>query len=238
MQNRQNAAINKFVDFFNRLDEQMKWTAERVATLPSKDIKELAINAAARGGADVVALCEAELEARKPKTFANFKMPEGISKVVRTAVVKKAEKDVNELLVTFANELLLAYDLSPQTASALSEGSKGFRIHELLSDGDSKCGAAQTVGLAAFDRFISYRLKDEAFALLCLLTTADDADGVQYQVFGPKRLLDNFIPLAEIRPFPLTEIDIGIYTGGEVFSTFKEAANRYRWLIEQVAPKR
>ena len=216
----------------------MLWTKEKIAGLSLADLKSLSDNAKARSNSEVVSLCDAEIEDRKPKTFANFKMPEGISKVVRTAVVKKAEKDVNELLVTFANELLLAYDLSPQTASALSEGSKGFRIHELLSDGDSKCGAAQTVGLAAFDRFISYRLKDEAFALLCLLTTADDADGVQYQVFGPKRLLDNFIPLAEIRPFPLTEIDIGIYTGGEAFSTFKEAANRYRWLIEQVAPKR
>jgi hypothetical protein len=215
----------------------MKWTPDRVAALPSKDIKQLAINAAERGGVDVVALCEAELEARKPKTFANFKMPEGVSKVVRTAVVKTIEKDINELLVNFANELLLAYDLSPQTASALSEGSKGFRIHELLSDGVSKFGAAQTVGLAAFDRFISYRLKDEAFALLCLLTNADDMDGVQYQVFGPERLLDNFIPLVELRPFPLTEIDIGIYTGGESFSTFKEAADRFRWLIDQVAKK-
>ena len=238
MQNRQNVENNKSIDFFIGLDEQMKWTAERIATLPSKDIKELAINAAERGGADVVALCEAELEARKPKTFANFKMPAGISKVVRTAVVKKIESDVNELLVTFANELLATYDLSPQKAAALSEGTKGFKIHELLSDGVSKCGAAQTVGLAAFDRFISYRLKDEAFALLCLLTNSTDTDGVQYQVFGPKRLLDKFIPLAELRPFPLTEISIGIYTGGEVYSTFQEAANRYRWLIDQVAPKR
>jgi hypothetical protein len=216
----------------------MIWTPERIAALPSKDIKQLANNAAERGGVNVVAMCEAELEARKPKTFANFKMPEGITKVVKTAVVKQIEKDVNDSLVTVANELLLTYDLSPQTASALSEGSKGFRIHELLSDGDSKCGAAQTVGLAAFDRFISYRLKDEAFALLCLLTTANNSDGVQYQVFGPEQLLDKFIPLAELRPFPLTEIEIGIYKGGEAYSTFQEAANRYRWLIDQVAPKR
>jgi hypothetical protein len=33
-------------------------------------------------------------------------------------------------------------------AAALSEGTKGFKIHELLSDGVSKCGAAQTVGLS------------------------------------------------------------------------------------------
>lgn len=216
----------------------MLWTKEKIAGLSLADLKSLSDNAKARSNSEVVSLCDAEIEDRKPKTFANFKMPAGISKVVRTAVVKKIESDVNELLVTFANELLATYDLSPQKAAALSEGTKGFKIHELLSDGVSKCGAAQTVGLAAFDRFISYRLKDEAFALLCLLTNSTDADGVQYHVFGPKRLLDKFIPLAELRPFPLTEISIGIYTGGEAYSTFQEAANRYRWLIDQVALKR
>ena len=118
----------------------------------------------------------------------------------------------------------------------LSEGTKGFKAHELLSaKGVSKAGAAQTLGLVAFDRFISYRLKDEAYALLCLLVDSDESTSVQYQVFGPQRLLDKFVPLQELRPYPMNQVSIGIYTGGEAYTTFNEASERFRWLITQVA---
>ena len=217
----------------------MLWTKEKIAGLSLADLKSLSENAKARSNNEVVSLCEAELETRKPKASSRFQLPEGFTKIVKTSVEKKLESDVDELLVKFANELIAIYDFSVSKATELSEGTKGFKAHELLNGkGVSKVGAAQTVGLVAFDRFISYRVKDEAFALLCLLPNAHDADGVRYQVFGPKRLLDKFIPLDELRPYPLTEVNIGIYTGGEAYLSFQEAANRYRWLIDQVAPKR
>jgi hypothetical protein len=215
------------------------WTPEKIAALTTQEVKNLSENASVRGGADVVELCRLELEARKPKPKPQFKLPEGFSKIVRSSVVKKLELDANDLLISLANELLLKYDLSSERATELSEGTKGFIAHELLSGkGISKFGRAQTVGLVAFDRFISYRLKNEAFALLCLLTDSSSSTGIQYQIFGPSRLLDRFLSLEELRPYPMNQLSIGIYTGGEFFNTFQEAANRYRWLIEQVAPKR
>ena len=215
------------------------WTPEKIATLTTQEVKNLSENASVRGGADVVELCRLELEARKPKPKPKYKLPDGFSKIVRSSISKKLELDANDLLIEVVNELLPKYDLTVERATELSEGTKGFIAHELLSGkGASKVGASQKMGLVAFDRFISYRLKDEAYALLCLLIDSDESTGVQYQVFGPSRLLDRFVPLEELRPYPMNQVSIGIYTGGEPFNTFQEAANRYRWLIEQVAPKR
>ena len=217
----------------------MLWTAERIAALSTQEVKYLASNASERGRADVADLCNQELIARKPKPSPKFQLPDGFSKIVRTSIGKKLESDADDLLIALANELLPIYDLGAKRAKELSEGTKGFIAHELLSaKGVSKYGRAQTIGLVAFDRFISYRLKDEAYALLCLLTDCNESTGVQYQVFGPSRLLDHFLPLEQLRPYPMNQISIGIYTGGEAFETFKEAADRFRWLIDQVAEKR
>lgn len=239
MQIRQNGSINKFVDFSLGLDEQMIWSSERIAALSTQEVKDLAFNACERGRTDIADLCQQELIARKPRPSSKFQLPEGFSKIVRTAVGKKLESDADDLLIALANELLPVYDLSASRATERSEGTKGFKAHELLSvKGVSKVGAAQTVGLVAFDRFISYRLKDDAFALLCLLTDCNESTGVQYQVFGPQRLLDRFVPLEELRPYPMNQISIGVYKGGESFPTFKDAADRFCWLIHQVAEKR
>jgi hypothetical protein len=217
----------------------MNWTPGRIGDLTTQEVKNLYENATVRGGVEIAEMCRLELEARKTKSKPKFQLPEGFSKIARTSISRKLEGEADDLLVALANELLLKYDLTSERATELSEGTKGFISHELLSDkGISKFGRAQTVGMAAFDRFISYRLKDEAYALLCLLTDSNTSTGIQYQVFGPSRLLDRFIPLDELRPYPLNQISIGIYTGGESFDTFQEAANRYRWLIDQVAPKR
>ncbi len=236
---RQNGESNKFIDFFLGLDELMIWTPERIAALSTQEVKDLGSNASVRGRDDVAELCQKELESRKPKPNPKFQLPQGFSKIVRSSIGKKLESDADDFLIAFANELLPVYDLSVKRATERSEGAKGFKAHEFLSGkGISKVGAAQTVGLVVFDRFISYRFKDEAYALLCLLTDCKESIGVQYQVFGPQRLLDRFVPLEELRPYPMNQISIGIYTGGEAFATFKEAAERFRWLIDQVAEKR
>ena len=236
MQIRQNRKNNKFVDFFLGLDELMIWTPERIAALTTQEVKDLASNALERGRADVTDLCQRELDSRKPKPSPKFQLPEGFTKVERSARSKRLESDSDDALTACAKELLTIYDLSPSRAKELSEGTKGFKAHELLSaKGVSKAGAAQTTGLVAFDRFISYRLKDEAYALLCLLVDSAESTSVQYQVFGPQRLLDKFVPLQELRPYPMNLVSIGIYTGGEGFTTFNEASERFRWLISQVA---
>ena len=95
----------------------------------------------------------------------------------------------------------------------------------------------QKAARVAFDRYISYRLKDEVYALLAILFDSKEDNHVKYQVFGPPRLLENFAPLSDVRPYLLDDEVIGISAGGEEFNNFEEASNRFKWLIDQVAPK-
>lgn len=137
-----------------------------------------------------------------------------------------------------ATKLSLRFDFSAEKARALSVGYKRFIPHKLLdSKGKAKTGGAQKAGRVVFDRYISYRLQDDVFALLGILYTEEDEVGVRYQVLGPSSILTNFKPLGELRPYLMSGEKIGITPGGEEFSNFEEAANRFTWMIEQVAPK-
>lgn len=143
-----------------------------------------------------------------------------------------------ELLVDTANRLLTRYDLSTEKARSLSLDSKRFIPHAMLDrKGSAKVGGAQKQGRVVFDRYISYRLRDEVYALLGILMDGEEQIGVRYQVLGPERLLDNYRPLRDIRPYLMEGESIGIAPGGEEFSTYKDAEARFEWLIDQVAPK-
>jgi len=214
------------------------WTQEKIAALSSAELNGLYRNASEAKRTEIVSLCEAELLARKPIKKPSFNAPEGFVPVVRTALTKKLELDAVDMIVQLANELKKAYDFDTERARSLSMDAKHFIPHRLLdAKGSAKVGGAQKQGRVAFDRYISYRLKDEVYALIAILFDSDDQKSVRYQVFGPPRLLENFAPLAEVRPYLMDDEVIGKSSGGEEFDNFKEAADRFRWLIEQVAPK-
>ena len=216
----------------------MLWTVEKIATLSLAEVKNLLENANRRSNQEVVSLCEAELISRKPKPVAAFALPEGFVKVTRTAVSKMLEKDVCELLVGFANELSTRYDFGVEKARSLSIDTKRFAPHELLAaKGKAKTGGFQKSGRVVFDRYISYRLKNDVYALVCLLIDGEDESGVRYLVLGSPNLLSSFKPLQELRPELLDGEKIGLSAGGEGFDNFKEASARFAWMIDQVAPK-
>ena len=216
----------------------MLWTPEKISVLTLQDLKNLAGNAEAKGNQDVVTLCEQEILARKPKPKPIVGMPEGFLRVTRSNNSKLKEADVSHLLVELAQKLSVRFDFSTEKARALSVGHKRFIPHKLLdSKGKAKTGGAQKSGRVVFDRYISYRLQDNVFALLGILFNEEDEAGVRYQVLGPSTLLSNFKPLNELRPYLMDGEKIGITPGGEEFSQFEEAAARFTWLIEQVAPK-
>ena len=218
----------------------MLWTAEKIAALSPVDLKSLLVNVSTRGNLEVAALCEAELLARKPKPNlkAAFALPEGFVKVTRTAVSRMLEKDVCELLESVANELSSKYDFSVEKARALSTDTKSFSPHELLTaKGKAKTGGFQKSGRVVFDRYISYRLKTDVYALVCLLINGEDETGVRYLVLGSPSVLPNFKPLQELRPELLDGEKIGLSAGGESFDNFKDASARFAWMIDQVAPK-
>lgn len=216
----------------------MYWNDEKVAVLSLQDVKNLLENARAKGNQEVISLCEAELISRKPKPKPIVGMPDGFVRVTRSDRSKSKEADVSHLLVELATKLSLRFDFSAEKARALSVGYKRFIPHKLLdSKGKAKTGGAQKAGRVVFDRYISYRLQDDVFALLGILYTEEDEVGVRYQVLGPSSILTNFKPLGELRPYLMSGEKIGITPGGEEFSNFEEAANRFTWMIEQVAPK-
>jgi hypothetical protein len=216
----------------------MIWTYEKVKELSLVELKNLQENATRKGNQEVVSLCEAELISRKPKPNAAFALPEGFVKVTRTAVSKMLEKDVCELLEDFANELSTKYDFGAEKARSLSIDTKRFAPHELLAaKGKAKTGGFQKSGRVVFDRYISYRLKNDVYALVCLLIDGEDESGVRYLVLGSPNVLPNFRPLQELRPELLDGEKIGLSAGGEGFDNFKEASARFAWMIDQVAPK-
>lgn len=216
----------------------MLWTPEKISALPLQDVKNLAINAEAKGNQEVVSLCAAELLSRKPKPKPIVGMPDGFVRVTRSDRSKLKEADVSHLLVELANKLSLRFDFSAEKARTLSVGRKRFIPHKLLdSKGKAKTGGAQKAGRVVFDKYISYRLQDDVFALLGILFNEEDEPGVRFQVLGPPTILTNFRPINELRPYLLDGEKIGISPGGEEFSNFEEAANRFCWMIEQAVPK-
>lgn len=213
------------------------WTPERISKLTLTEVKTLGENAKARGNEEVFALCEAEIMSRKPKPSSN--RTDGFLRAARSALAKKLEVDAVDLLVQVANQLEAKYDLSQEKARQLSEGTKRFIPHRLTdSKGSAKVGGAQKSGVVVFDRYISYRLKDEIYALIALLYEGDDMGNVVYQVIGPKSILTNAAPINEQRAYLKQDESIGLAKYAENFNNFSDAAERYKFLMEHVAPKR
>jgi hypothetical protein len=216
-----------------------KWTAEGISALALHEVKQLLINAESKPDAQVVELCKSEIEARKPKPKPAPGLPEGFEKVAKSTVARALEQDVVELLVTLSASLKSRFDLSEETARHLSVGTKRFIPHSLTdSKGMPKVGGAQKAGLVVFDRYISYRLENQIFALLTNLDKGEQATQVKYQVTGPKEILTNAVPISELRPYLASGFKIGIFDLAEEFDNFEEAAQRFTFLLEQVAPKR
>lgn len=215
------------------------WNADRVALLSLVDLKQLAANSQDRNNSEVVALCQAEIQARKPKPKTSLGLPDGFVKTARSAIAKRLERDVVDLLVQLAIRLNEKYDLSRERARALSTDTKRFIPHRLTdAKGSAKVGGAQKSGLVVFDRYISYRLGNQIYALLALLQEGDDVSNVQYQVVGPTSILSNARPISELRPYLPKGATIGLTDFVEEFNNFDEASERFMFLMEQVAPKR
>jgi len=177
------------------------WTPEKISQLSIEELKRLTENAKAKGNEEVSNLCQSEIQARKPEPKASNGLPDGFIKAARSAIAKNLERNVVDLLVQLANRLNEKFDLSREKARALSPDTKRFIPHRLTdAKGSAKVGGAQKSGLVVFDRYISYRIGDQIYALLVLLREGDEVSSVQYQVAGPADILSNARPISELRP--------------------------------------
>ena len=210
------------------------WTPEKIATLTTQEVRNLLENAIRLGREEIKANCEAEIESRQKNPASRISN----RKERASSPAKRLESNISQQLTDIANKLSLKYDFSKEKARELSIGTKGFIPHKLLdSKNKAKTGGAQKAGQVIFDRYISYRLKDQMFSLLAILINGEEENDVRYQIFGPQEVLSNFKLLTELRPYMREGDSIGKTKGGEEYLNFEEAAERYCWLIDQVAPK-
>lgn len=120
------------------------------------------------------------------------------------------------------------YDLSKATAKIISKGTKGFVAHRFTGvSGEPKVGGAQFAGEFKLDRYISYRIRDDVFALSAI-ATKDDAPGVvRFQVFAPKSLLKKeWQSFEALRPTLRSDLIPKLKVGGrehaDIFSAWQE----------------
>lgn len=218
------------------------WTPEKIAEFSYSQLVDMKQKAIANDAPDVLAMCEFELSSRpppeppKPKVKRTF--PKAI-KLDRSQAVRDFEKVVAAQIETVGKGLLEKYDLSTETARKLSLGARAFKAHRLLSaNGKAKVGGAQKAGLVAFDRYASYRLKEEVYALMAFLEPHKEPEFTRFQVFAPERLVPNFTPISDLRAHLEAGDVIGFSKGGVEFETFEEASEFFKSIIDNVAPKK
>jgi hypothetical protein len=169
------------------------WTDDRIAALSDQDLKNLLANAERKSVADIVSLCQAEIDKRQAAKPRKGPKP-------RTEV-KEFEHAMSEQLAAVGKEMAEKYDLSEDTAKAHSAGVKGFKAHKLLdAKGFAKLGGMQRDGSVAVDRYISYRRGKEIVSLSVFLLKGQPVEAHEFHVIAPKALLDGARPVAEIRP--------------------------------------
>jgi hypothetical protein len=209
----------------------IQWDKARIESLSTDEVKNLLSNASERNRPDIVEICNEVLATRKSlnRTTTNSNRSNG---------KRAVEHELDKKLVELQNELKLQYDLTTTTAKKLSLGVKGFKAHEQLSSKDrSKTGAHQTkTRQLSIDRYISYRLKESSCALICLQFL--DEEQIRFHVMGPSVFLDNnYKDPRTLRPYLNDNNEkLGSYEGGEEYFNFEEAAERYKYLIQKVAP--
>ena len=214
------------------------WTPEKIAQLALEEVRQLAKNAKLMGNFEVSALCLADIDSRKIKGKSARSMPEGFVRVEKSPASRKLEHEIVKQLVKFVIEIERKFDFSIEKAITLSESTKRFRPHRLTdSKGKPKVGGAQKAGFVVFDRYISYRIGESVYGLLVMLPAGEDINDVRFHVVGPKEHLTNAVPIAQLRPYLETDAHIGLMRFAEEFHSFDEAAMRFEWLLEKVAPR-
>lgn len=84
-----------------------------------------------------------------------------------------------------------------------------------------------------FDRYISYRIREDVCALTVMMF-ADDAETLHYQVVGSERLIGHAIPTLELRPFIADGELSSLIPVGREFLGFAEATKFFVSIFERL----
>jgi len=202
------------------------WSKERIEALSTQEIMLLQANARNKERPEIVAKCDEVLAARKP-----VRKPSG----PRTkSPTKRLEAECSKQLSDLAIHLKSKYDLSEDAARKKSVDINGFIPHQLTAkNGTAKLGGEQRKGTFSIDRYISYRVGNEAAALAAVLLSEEAPEELKWQVLGPQRLAAELIPAASLRPYAPDSIS-NLYNGGAEFTDFEPAATLFERLIAQL----
>ena len=203
------------------------WSDDRVAALSNQDLKNLLVNAERKSAAEIIALCQAEMEKRDAAKPRKASKP-------RTEL-KEFEHAMSEELAEVGKAMAAKYDLSEETAKANSEGVKGFKAHKLLdAKGFAKLGGMQRDGSVAVERYISYRRGKDIVSLGVFLLKDQPVETREFHVIAPLALLDGGKAIAEIRP-TATEAQKQTADGGLAFSDLPAAAAAFETALAKIA---
>ena len=202
------------------------WSDDRIAALSNQDLKNLLANAERKSAADIVARCNAEMEKR------NVAKPGRASKP--RSELKEFEHAMSEQLAEIGKAMAAKFDLSEETAKAMSVGIKGFKAHKLLdSKGFAKLGGMQRDGSVAVDRYISYRRGKDIVSLSVFLLKDAPVETHEFHVIAPSALLDGAKPVAQIRP-TATEAQKQTADSGLAFADLPAAAAAFEAALAKI----
>jgi hypothetical protein len=215
------------------------WTPEKIAEFSYSALLDMKQKAIANDAHDVLAMCEFELSKRPPPPpvdpNARKLRASGTRKNGRAPSIVSAEKELITALEKLGRSLLEKYDLSVETARKLS---KGFKYAPHSFDGKAKVGGAKLLGRVAVNKALSYRLKEDVFAIAGVLEHDAPAESMTFMVLAPKEFLANPIPLIELIPSLKEGDSLGNISVGQHFNNFDDAAELYASIIERIAPKK
>lgn len=138
-----------------------------------------------------------------------------------------------------AKRLSEEFDLSPETARALSVGYPYLRgLTPFEKTGRCHTGGAKRNGNVATDRYTGYRVRDLRFALAVVRHFDDPENEFRFIVEAPKYLLPDPQPLMTLRKVAHPNQKRFLDAYGMRFTEFQQAAQLYEKLIREHAPKR
>jgi len=213
------------------------WTDERLAALDKEQLINLLENLQTQRGSGRVAKdtadeLEERIKARLPARAITVRRRRTRSEVL-------LEARVSEQLGALAAELASRYDLSPESATRESAGTKGFRTRTLIdAKGKARIGNSVKQGSAAIDRFIACRVRDSLASLAFVLLADQPEESGRYVLLGTDDLIDEelapneFTPLAEQHGWSARS---RTRMRAVPMASFAEGAQRFEALIARVA---
>jgi hypothetical protein len=216
---------------------QIVWTDERLAALDKEQLINLLENLQTQRGSGRVAKdtadeLEERIKARLPARAIAVRRRRTRSEVL-------LEARVSEQLGALATELAARYDLSPESATRESVGTKGFRTRPLIdAKGKARVGGSVKQGNAAIERFIACRVRDSLASLAFVLLADRPEETGRYVLLGTDDLIDDepvaneFTSLAEQHGWSASS---RTRMRAVPMANFAEGAQRFEALIARVA---